>query len=76
MAMWWWLTLEITVSRFTGTYSKLGTRQLLAQVLHYNWNGFLHAGPDDTRLSMLEGNSSELSKVISEWNTFQNGVSQ
>lgn len=35
-----------------------------------NWNGFLDAGPDYTRLFMLERISDELSKGISECNYF------
>lgn len=71
MAMLWLQTLGTTVSRSTGTYSNGGQLDSPWQrSCTINWNGFLAAGPDYTRLFMLEGIIGEFSKVISECNNF------
>lgn len=69
--MSWLQTLETTVSRCTGTYSNDGQPDSpLQRSCTINWNGFLNAGPDYTRLALLEGIIGELFKVISECNYF------
>lgn len=55
-ATWWLQTLETTVSRSIGTFSNSGQLDTPLQSSYpRNWNGFLDAGPDDTRLYVLEG---------------------
>lgn len=71
MAMLWLQTLGTTVSRSTGTYSNNGRPgSPLQRSCTINWNRFLGAGPDYTKLFMLEGIIGELFKVISECNNF------
>lgn len=65
MATLWLQTLGTTVSRSTGTYSNGG--QLdgpLQRSCTITWNGFLAAGPDYTRLFMLEGIIGEFSRLF------------
>lgn len=70
-AMWWLQTLGTTVSRSIGTCSDGGQLgRPFRRSCTMNWNGFLGAGPEYTRLFMLEGIIGELSKVISECNNF------